>query len=98
MFLGLLGVGERVQSASVGYCVRRCQRVCPAHTCSPESVSESLRMEHSRLGERVGIKVSDKTLETGESWENRDLGWSPKESFMESSQGHSSRWAQMMGF
>ena len=43
----------------------------PVHSFSPESVNESLGMERSGLGEKVGIKVSYKTPGTGESWENR---------------------------
>lgn len=84
-------MGERgTKALSVGYWVRRLWRVRPARSFSPESVSQSLCLEHSRLGERVGIKMSYKTLRAGESWEKRP--------FMKSRQGHSSWWALMMGF
>lgn len=60
-----------MKAVSVAYWVRRYWRACPLHSFSPESVSESLGLERSGLGEKVGIEVSYKTPATGESWENR---------------------------
>lgn len=60
-----------MKALSVAYWVRRYWRACPVHSFSPESVSESLGMERSRLGEKVGVEVSYKIPGTGESWENR---------------------------